>query len=119
MKMQKSNKSNNDIAKVAYELYEKRGKTHGYNFNDWIEAEKIVMERHVKEIENKAEKISTAKGKKTTSKTKSKALKSSIKSSGKITKKTPKKITKKATKKTTKKAVKKATKKITKKKKSD
>ena len=82
--MQKSNKSNNDIAKVAYELYEKRGKTHGYNFNDWIEAEKIVMERHVKEIENKAEKISTAKGKKTTKKATKKVVKKATK---KITKK--------------------------------
>ena len=89
--MQKSDKLISDIAQIAYDLYEKRGKTHGYNFDDWIEAEKIVMKRHVKEIENKAEKISATKRKKSTSKTKSKALKSSQKSSGKTTKKTTKK----------------------------
>ncbi len=35
-----------EIAKVAYELYEKRGKAHGCHFDDWVEAEKIVMARH-------------------------------------------------------------------------
>ncbi len=35
-----------EIAKVAYELYEKRGKSHGSHFDDWLQAEKIVMARH-------------------------------------------------------------------------
>ncbi len=35
-----------EIAKVAYELYEKRGKSHGAHIDDWLEAEKIVMARH-------------------------------------------------------------------------
>ncbi|MEW6569633.1 MAG: DUF2934 domain-containing protein [Nitrospirota bacterium] len=38
-----------EIAKVAYDLYEKRGKTNGHDFDDWIKAEKIVLERY-KEI---------------------------------------------------------------------
>jgi hypothetical protein len=39
---------NEEIAKVAYELYEQRGKTHGYEFDDWIKAESIVKERYAK-----------------------------------------------------------------------
>ncbi len=35
-----------EIAKVAYELYEKRGKSHGCDLEDWLAAEKIVRERH-------------------------------------------------------------------------
>ena len=44
-----------EIARVAYELYEKRGRAHGHELGDWIEAERIVMERHerhAKEIEH-------------------------------------------------------------------
>lgn len=37
-----------EIAQVAYELYEKRGKAHGLHVNDWLEAEKIVMARNVR-----------------------------------------------------------------------
>ena len=35
-----------EIAKVAYELYETRGCIHGYDFDDWLEAERIVLGRH-------------------------------------------------------------------------
>jgi Protein of unknown function (DUF2934) len=44
-----------EIARVAYELYEKRGRAHGYEKEDWLEAERIVMkrhERHAKEVEH-------------------------------------------------------------------
>ncbi|MBE0427798.1 MAG: DUF2934 domain-containing protein [Nitrospirae bacterium] len=44
-----------EIARVAYELYEKRGRAHGHELEDWLEAERIVMERHerhAKEIEH-------------------------------------------------------------------
>jgi hypothetical protein len=30
------------IEKKAYELYEKRGREHGKDLDDWLEAEKIV-----------------------------------------------------------------------------
>jgi hypothetical protein len=33
------------IEEKAYELYEKRGGEHGNDFEDWFEAEKIVMEK--------------------------------------------------------------------------
>lgn len=39
---------NSEIAKVAYELHEKRGQKHGYDLQDWLEAEKIVLTRYEK-----------------------------------------------------------------------
>jgi hypothetical protein len=39
---------NEEIAKVAYDLYERRGKSNGNDFDDWVKAEKIVTERYAK-----------------------------------------------------------------------
>jgi len=33
------------IAELAYQLWEKRGRPHGSDLQDWVEAEKIVLER--------------------------------------------------------------------------
>lgn len=33
------------IGEKAYELYEKRGKEHGHDLDDWLEAEKLVKTR--------------------------------------------------------------------------
>jgi Protein of unknown function (DUF2934) len=38
-----------EIAKVAYDLFERKGKKHGHHLNDWFEAEKIVKARHAEE----------------------------------------------------------------------
>ena len=49
-----------EIAGVAYELYEKRGRAKGHELEDWLEAEKIVMEkheRHAREIEQQIDVI--------------------------------------------------------------
>jgi len=35
-----------EIAKVAHDLYEKSGRIGGRDMENWIEAERIVMERH-------------------------------------------------------------------------
>ena len=35
-----------EIARVAYELYKKRGMAEGHDLKDWLEAEKIVTEKH-------------------------------------------------------------------------
>ena len=41
-----------EIAETAYELYEARGCIHGCDFDDWLEAERIVLARHAgQEIE--------------------------------------------------------------------
>ena len=39
---------NEEIAKVAYDLYEKRGKSNGNDLDDWVKAEKIVAERYAR-----------------------------------------------------------------------
>lgn len=51
-----------EIAKVAYEIYEKGGCIEGRDLDNWLEAERIVMARIVKE--KKSEKKATAKKKK-------------------------------------------------------
>jgi len=35
-----------EISKVAYELYEKSGRIEGHDFDNWLEAEKIVMTQY-------------------------------------------------------------------------
>lgn len=41
-----SNPSTKDeIAKLAYEFFMKRGCSHGHDMEDWIKAEKIVLSR--------------------------------------------------------------------------
>lgn len=42
--MQKKKALHDEIARVAHELYEKR--TQGHDLEDWLEAEKIVTEKH-------------------------------------------------------------------------
>lgn len=35
-----------EIAVIAYELFESRGRVHGYDLDDWLSAEKIVLTGH-------------------------------------------------------------------------
>lgn len=37
-----------EVARVAYELYEQRGRADGRDFDDWVEAETIVRRRVVR-----------------------------------------------------------------------
>ena len=46
-----------EIAKVAYEMFEKRGRNDGHAMDDWLEAERIVLNRHASEISREAEAI--------------------------------------------------------------
>jgi len=46
----------NEIAKVAYELYEKSGYIHGRELNNWLEAERIVRARLVEEEKKRSDK---------------------------------------------------------------
>jgi len=34
-----------EVARVAYELFERRGCVHGHDLEDWLEAERIVRAR--------------------------------------------------------------------------
>ena len=51
-----------EIAKVAYEIYEKGGYIEGRDLDNWLEAERIVMTRIMKE--KKSEKKAGTKKKK-------------------------------------------------------
>jgi hypothetical protein len=53
-----------EIAKVAYELYEKSGFIDGRDLDNWLEAERIVMARLAEE-KKKSEKKSETKSKRT------------------------------------------------------
>ncbi len=50
-----------EIEKVAYELYEKGGRI-GRDLENWLEAEKIVMARHRKELSGAAKQMEHAAG---------------------------------------------------------
>ncbi len=40
-----------EVAQVAYELFEKRGRVHGHELQDWLDAERIVSARSSKGTE--------------------------------------------------------------------
>ena len=79
--MSQKNKIYDEIAKLAYELFENSGRMYGNELENWLAAEKIVMERHTREIEQDANLISSAKEKKASGKTEPKTLKTSKKTS--------------------------------------
>jgi hypothetical protein len=54
-----------EIVEVAYTLFENSGRLYGYDLENWLEAEKIVMEMHAKEMAGEAKKPSKTKTKKT------------------------------------------------------
>ena len=35
----------NEVARIAYALFERRGREHGHDFEDWVEAERIVRQQ--------------------------------------------------------------------------
>ena len=43
--MQEPEIDRNEIAQVAYELFERRGFVHGHDQEDWLRAEQIVRQR--------------------------------------------------------------------------
>ena len=61
-----NNKKNlhDEIAMVAYTLFENSGRLHGYDLDNWLEAEKMVMAEHAEAAAGKAKKTSKAKAKK-------------------------------------------------------
>jgi DUF2934 family protein len=79
--MRKNKSLYDEIARVAHDLYEKRGRVHGYHSEDWLDAERIVLKRHAKEIEHEGNTIGSTKEKKASGKTEPKTLKTSKKTS--------------------------------------
>lgn len=55
-----------EIARVAYELYEKSGYVEGRDLDNWLEAERIVKARLAEEEKKKSGKKSATKARKTT-----------------------------------------------------
>jgi hypothetical protein len=79
-----------EIAKSAYELFESSDRMYGCELENWLAAEKIVMERHAKEIEQEVDTLGSTKGKKASGKTEPKtSKKTSERSSQTKTKKNP------------------------------
>ena len=79
--MSQKNNINDEIAKLAYELFENSGRMYGNELENWLAAEKIVMERHAREIEQDANFIGSTKEMKASGKTEPKKLKTSKKTS--------------------------------------
>jgi len=79
--MSQKNNINDEIAKVAYELFENSGRMYGCELENWLAAEKIVMERHAREMEQDAKFIGSTKEKKASDKTEPQTLKTSKKTS--------------------------------------
>ncbi len=50
-----------EIARVARELYEQSGRIEGRDLDNWLEAERIVMERYKKQESFEADSSSTSK----------------------------------------------------------
>ena len=61
-----------DVARVAYDLFEKRGKVHGYDMEDWFNAEMIVKKRFEKEADCEVEAVKPPKRTNASEKTKPK-----------------------------------------------
>jgi len=40
-----SSGSYEEVARIAYELFERRGGVHGHDLEDWVEAERLVRAR--------------------------------------------------------------------------
>lgn len=57
----------NEISKVAFELYRNSGRMEGHDLDNWLEAERVVMERYKKQ-EKMGAKIPAPKKRASTSK---------------------------------------------------
>ncbi len=60
---------NEEIAKVAYDLYRKRGMGDGYDFDDWLKAESIVLGEYKKLKRNEIDLMSAVASKKAAERT--------------------------------------------------
>jgi hypothetical protein len=70
-----------EIAKVAYELFQNSNSMYGCELENWLTAEKIVMERHEREIKQDANFIGSTNKKKASGKIEPKTMKASKKTS--------------------------------------
>lgn len=52
---------NNEIARVAYEIYVQSGYVQGHDLDHWLEAERIILSNHVPKLKKKDEVVKTLK----------------------------------------------------------
>ena len=58
--MKRKKELHDEIARVACELYKKRGMAQGDDLKDWLEAEKIVMEKHERHAKETKQQVDVA-----------------------------------------------------------
>jgi hypothetical protein len=68
--MKKDMNMQDEIARTAYGLYEKRGCANGNDFSDWIEAERLVMMKYSKSVVSEPKKVKSPVPAKVQAKTK-------------------------------------------------
>ena len=66
-----------EIARVAYNLYENRGCAPGNDFSDWLEAERIVKQKYAAQMSSDIKPVKPAQPKKVTASAKSKSRRQS------------------------------------------
>ncbi len=59
--MKKKKSLHDEIARVAYEFHETKDRAHGHDIDDWLEAEKIVMEKHERHAKEIGQEVDIAK----------------------------------------------------------
>jgi hypothetical protein len=64
---------NDEIARVAYGIYENRGCTPGNDFTDWLEAERIVKQKHAARMTSDVKPVKPTPPMKATASTKAKS----------------------------------------------
>jgi hypothetical protein len=64
-----------EIARVAYGLYENRGYAPGNDFSDWLEAERIVKQKYAARMASDVKPVKPTQPAKATASTKSKSRK--------------------------------------------
>ena len=55
--MKKKKALHDEILRVAYEFYETRNMADGADFDDWLMAEKIVMEKHERQAKETGQEV--------------------------------------------------------------
>lgn len=66
-------KLHDEVAKIAYEIYEESGRLEGRELDNWLEAERIVMARHTEQEKPEGKSSSAIKKKKSSTKKASKS----------------------------------------------
>ena len=81
--MDKDKNMLDEIARVAYNLYENRGCTPGNDFSDWLEAERIVRQKYAARMTSDIKPVKPTQPVKAAASTKSRSRRQSDRPSAK------------------------------------